>query len=295
MSPLRTSRFMFVNVIIFISTFFITNTCKVKKPLEPEVCPDPFIVKAVDYQACWCPCGDSIVLVRSTPNRDSTGIYIIDTAGTYNRFVLWGPLILQTRWSPKGDWILFERSAQIYKVKTNGDSLTRLTFSGENFYPNWSPDGSKIVYDRTDSLFGIWVMNADGSNKKWIIRGRNPGFSPDGSKILYVGLGLQLFVCDTTGANAVQLGSLSGIGAYNPSFSPQGNKIVFSQQLNRETVNIWVMNSDGSNVNQLTFQGGDWPCWTSDGSWIVYTNTCVNNGYLWLIRPDGSSKRQITF
>ncbi len=235
--------------------------------MEPDVCPDPLIRKAVDFGACWCPCGDSLVFFHCLwPNVDSCGIYVMDTARIFRRFVLKDLYVQDPRWSPKGDWIVFFRSGQIYKIKTNGDSLALLTFSGENFFPNWSPDGKKIIYDRTDSVSGIWMMDSDGGNKRWVVGGRKPSFSPDGSKILFVSLGEQLVLADTTGSNVVKLTSLTGIGTHYPSFSPQGDKIVFSQQLNLETINVWVMNSDGSDVKQLTFQGGDWPCWTSDGS-----------------------------
>ncbi|OGC78097.1 MAG: hypothetical protein A2145_02350 [candidate division Zixibacteria bacterium RBG_16_40_9] len=300
MKCLKRARNTFIHVLIFIGIFFIINTCKVKNPVEPPLaCPDivdgELAYKAVDYGVSWSPDGDSIVYRHVQLSAvDSYGLYIFDTLTASLRYLGGGLLALYPRWSPTVGWIVYNMNAQIYKIKTNGDSLTQLTFTGRNFFPDWSPDGSKIVYDRTDSAFGIWMMDADGSNKKWIIRGRHPSFAPDGSKILFVN-GVQLNLVDTTGSNAVGLTSLSGQGTGYPSFSPKGDEIVFEHQLSGERADVWVMNSDGTNLKRLTTDGGHAPVWSPDGSKILYTNTCQYNGYLWIMNPDGSEKRQLTF
>lgn len=208
MSPLRTSRNTLVHVLIFISIFFIINTCKVKKPVEPVPVPCPDIVdgetsKFVDFEASWSPDGNFLAY-RHIPVSDSDtyGLHILDTVTKSVQYLSeLGILAEDPDWSPERDWIVFESSGQIFKIKANGDSLTQLTFSGENFFPEWSPEGSKIVYDRIDS---VWIMDADGSNKRVITRGREPSFSPDGSKIIYT-YGDELFLVDTTGANQVQI------------------------------------------------------------------------------------------
>lgn len=54
----------------------------------------------------------------------------------------------QPKWSVK-NWIVFNRAgSQIWKIKSNGDSLTQLTFSNENYDPEWNPDGEKLVFRR---------------------------------------------------------------------------------------------------------------------------------------------------
>ena len=51
-------------------------------------------------------------------------------------------------WSTK-DWLIYTSTDQnIWKIKSNGDSLTQLTSIGSfNRYPRWSPNGSKIAYE----------------------------------------------------------------------------------------------------------------------------------------------------
>lgn len=67
-------------------------------------------------------------------------------------------------WSVK-DWLIYTASGQnIWKIKSNGDSLTQLTFMGDyNRYPKWSPDGSKIIFKTQTSSSGYFIIaNSNG-------------------------------------------------------------------------------------------------------------------------------------
>ncbi|MFN0275525.1 MAG: hypothetical protein ACKVPJ_07265 [Chitinophagales bacterium] len=50
------------------------------------------------------------------------------------------------KWTSK-DWIIFNRyNSQIWKIKSNGDSLTPLFTTGTNYYCEISPAGDKIIF-----------------------------------------------------------------------------------------------------------------------------------------------------
>src|SRR5690606_1817176 len=56
------------------------------------------------------------------------------------------------RWSKK-DWIIFGiwsgqigTGFDIWKMKSNGDSLTQLTFNGRSHHPEWNKTGDKFIY-----------------------------------------------------------------------------------------------------------------------------------------------------
>jgi hypothetical protein len=109
------------------------------------------------------------------------------------------------RWSPDGQWLVFVRWNQntsppqrdVYKVRPDGTSLTRLTTHGEaDQVATWSPDGSKIAYDRQEGGYysttvQIHIMDADGTNDHRITsstsghRDEWPAWSPDGNRIYF--------------------------------------------------------------------------------------------------------------
>ncbi len=265
----------------------------------------------IDDCPCFSPDGNSIayhhyhmkyILSSGSYNydRDSTGIWFIDADGSNPRIFLQGGDLPD--WSPDGEWIAFVGTGtDICKIRSNGDSLTQLTSGRRTFFPDWSPDGTKIAYDQSFSTEGyprgIWIMNADGSNDHLIINyARCPDWSPDGIKIVYSGI----YMADSSGANQNLLFSNDRDNRY-PVWSSDGLKIAFSSQEKGEAPQIWVMDANGSNPQQLTTKGGITPTWSPDGEKIVYSQyDCwvynpQENGTLWIMNADGTNKCQLTF
>ncbi|RFC53721.1 TolB family protein [Brumimicrobium aurantiacum] len=65
-------------------------------------------------------------------------------------------------WSVK-DWIIFTgKDFQLYKIKSNGDSLIQLTNTGNhNNYARWSPKGTRYLYLDASSNFKICDENGE--------------------------------------------------------------------------------------------------------------------------------------
>lgn len=75
----------------------------------------------------------------------------------------------------KAEWIYFtgvdgNGNSDIYKIKTDGSALTRLTFSPEiEKYPTLTKYGQWIVYERGDkNTRAAWIMSLDGKIQKQI-------------------------------------------------------------------------------------------------------------------------------
>lgn len=56
----------------------------------------------------------------------------------------------------KNDWILFSVYGNIYKIKSNGDSLTKLTNLNNLHHPIWNYDGTKfLAFTEASNLFSL--------------------------------------------------------------------------------------------------------------------------------------------
>jgi TolB protein len=264
--------------------------------------PPPFWSRYSDFEAAWSPDGQTIAFISGgNPEKEiPAGLYFIDSDGSNRWLFFRGAKVYSPDWSPDGEWIVFSNYAQIYKIKVNGDSLTRLTFKGRNFFPDWSPDGKRIAYDRTTNYpdtpaesSGIWIMDSEGLNENHLGLGRAADWCPDSLKMVYVGLGYEIWVADTNGANANRLTFINGDSRY-PQWSPDGSKILFSSA-KESPPQIFVMDADGTNLKQLTTEGASYPAWSPDGKYIVYTDVRQEYGRLFIMNADGSNKRQLTF
>lgn len=315
---------------IFILCFIIViGGCELFKSDGVEPIPIEFPLGSIDKDPAWSPDGTTIIYYHAANYSDVTdtsGFYLINPDGTNKRLFLEcvpGFVISAPDWSPDGEMIVFHANAQIYKIRANGNDLTQLSFEGGNFFPDWSPDGSKIAYDCTTECpgRGIWIMNDDGTNNKHIIGGRAPDWSPDGEKLVYMGgpgptnAESQIWVADTNGTNEKQL-TFFGVTNRYPAWSPDGSKIAFPSFSEHES-GIWVIESNGNNLHRLTNKVSMDPCcWSPDGEYIVYTSApkgyriydtlpggvVVDSlvyepdaGRLWIMKSNGTDKRQLTF
>ena len=124
----------------------------------------------------------------------------------------------------------------------------RIARHGEE--PTLSPDRTRVAFESIrDGNYEIYVMGADGSAPTNITqhdaRDYSPAWSPDGQRIA--------FVSDRNGDRELYY---EGSGFYS--------------------TDIFLMNADGTGVEQLTFGPEDWtggPAWSPDGSSIAFSSS----------------------
>ncbi len=201
--------------------------------------------------------------------------------------------------SPDGRWIAFtsdrDGGEDLYLMRFNGSNETRVTDRGApDREPSFSADGRRLAYSVSHkstlpsgaSEGDIWTVNVDGSETTRLTFDResdefDPAFSPDGSKVAFVSgtpggpnASREILVMDADGSNVTNLTAANGGAGFeddDPAFSPDGTKIAFTSKRGGGT-EIWVMDADGSDPEQLTDQGGadQHPAFSPDGTKIAF-------------------------
>jgi len=215
----------------------------------------------------------------------------------------------EPKWSPNGSKIAFvsDGGASMGDIFVmDADGHNRAKIANTLYYedsPVWSPDGSEIAFtsDR-DGNWDIFIMNADGSNQRNITNSPSneyqPTWSPDGSRIAFSSDldGFDIYMVDADGSNLANITN-SQEAEFDPSWSPDAGKIAFSSDRDG-SLNIHIMDTDGSNNTNLTYKSGSdqsqEPEWSPDGSKIVFSDTgpCGHSA-IWVMDSDGENSRLI--
>lgn len=194
-------------------------------------------------------------------------------------------------WSPDGSRIVYRHAEQLWVVNSNGTNAHSLGING--YAPDWSPDGSKIVF--SDNGTAIKVVNADGSGLTQLTANFDgaPAWSPDGSKIVFhrfqstpAGNLPSLWIMDANGENETLLYDDDTVdnGPVFADWAPDGSKLVFTTH---SFAQVFVIDADGSNATQLTFDGYNFlPVFSPDGTKIAFTSS--RNGGIWTMNTDGT-------
>jgi len=200
----------------------------------------------------------------------------------------------------------------IYLMNADGTDVTQLT-SGP--FPesslSWSRDGTKLAFWRQQDGEAIYTMNADGSNEQRLSPSPGydifPSWSPDGTQLVYTRIVsppanaqqlpiTQIMIMNADGTN---VRSILNNNMFNtePRWSPNGSKILFMSAIGGNGVQIYTMNTDGTNLTALTNVGtnGD-PVWSPDGSKIAFGSNREGGGKLdiFTMNADGSGVQQLT-
>ncbi|MFL5675972.1 MAG: TolB family protein [Chloroflexota bacterium] len=174
----------------------------------------------------------------------------------------------------------------------------------------WSPDGSYLVV--TDSEFQVSRFDASGKTTPSVLLANayvQPGEfrPPDGGQILYepqgtagtVDGGHALWAMNADGTDKHALLVIPPEQARNGdfgrvSYSPDGTKIVFTKAPAGDTnqLRVFVMDSDGTDVRQVTTEAGTWnetdPVWSPDAKFIAFDRWRQDPASLtWEIQPLG--------
>ena len=213
-------------------------------------------------------------------------------------------------WGPGGELITFssrrDGEFHIYLMGAAGDNQQRISGDiGSLFAPDIAPDGRRIVFANARAgRQAIWVMEIDGSEARPLTDAAgsdiDPVWSPDGRQIAFAsdrsGV-LRHYVMDADGTNVrLLLDDVAQQGGRS-DWSPDGRWLAFYAGPNDDR-DIYMVATDGSGLTRRLTDGGRnlAPSFSPDGNWITFTSyRAGGNAEIFIMRPDGSDVRQLTF
>ncbi len=179
-------------------------------------------------------------------------------------------------------WPVYD-SYDIFSANADGSDRQRLTTTpGYDAEATINRDGRIVFTSVRDGDMEIYAMDGDGSDVRRLTHRPGPDggpfFSADGRRIVFRGRPL------SPGPELTDYMSLLRDGLWRPT-----------------SLEIFVMNADGSNLHQVTRLGGAnfAPFFAPDGTRIIFASNHHNprgrDFELYLINTDGSGLERVTF
>ena len=191
----------------------------------------------------------------------------------------------------------------VFLLRLDGSGPVRLTDdSAQEFDPDLSPDGTRIAYRRNPSSSSdhadIWIMDVDGSDKRNLTDSPQfsnwaPSWTPDGRIAFSSSRGspgaLETWTMTADGSDKKRVAE--GWCEY-PAPDPTGARFVCASPTGgRYDIHVLV---DGEHHPLTTTPETEFGAsWSPDGQWIAYSRDTGEHWELWVIRPDGTSERQV--
>lgn len=221
-------------------------------------------------------------------------------------------------------------TSDLFLMNRDGSRQTALTRGSS---ASWSPDGSQIAYQASASGTGrpvkpypggavsdgdIFVLRIRGLSADGVPRNltRSPGeidedadWSPSGALILFTSHNVEddgndsetaeIFVARADGTGVPVRLTENSAEERAPSWSPDSRRIVYMCRRDGRDFEVCVMNSDGSQQQQLTRNAvADLtPSWSPDGAKIIFHRPVAPQAggfQIWTINADGTGEARLT-
>jgi Tol biopolymer transport system component len=279
---------------------------------------------ADDKQPAFSPDGE---LIAFRSEREGGGIFLMGATGeSVRRLTNFG---YNPAWSPDGKEIvfateeIFNRGASTRFSKSQlwivnvASGERRLLTEGDAVHPQWSPNGSRIAYWRSVDIGqrDIYTLPADGGDAVPVTQDIHLDWNPvwhSGGGYLYFASGrsgsMNLWRVPIDEESGEVLGQLESVTAgastshQHLSFTKDGERIAYV-----ELVQSWSMWKVGFDPTSEMIEGEPeplipgsqqtlGPATSPDGDWLAFTAFTAfgENEDIYVMRPDGSSRRQLT-
>jgi serine/threonine protein kinase len=261
-----------------------------------------------DWQASFSPDGRMLAFarIRNGPTQDIFLAPVSDGAKsrqlTHDNIWIGG-----LAWTPDGNEIVFASSRSgdqtLWRISPSGGTPERLPAVGAfASQPSIARQGRRAAFVRSTVRKSFWRLDlSPGGLRRTPVRlvmsSRNDGgpmLSPDGRHIAFTSDrsgSSELWVCDSKGADAVQLTSLGF--ARNPYWSPDSRNIVFEGRQGGRNL-LFVIPAGGGARRQLSQDEAYYPSWSRDRRWIYFYVRTSGAIETWKIPAAGGNGIQLT-
>jgi TolB protein len=149
---------------------------------------------------------------------------------------------------------------ELYMMDYDGYNQTRITYNTiKDYMPAWSADGKSVAYTSyRQGRAGLYILN--------IYEGKQIDVQSEGTN-------------------------------FGVAFSPDGKKLAFCSTLEEGNSEIYVANSDGSNIKRLTFNKAidTAPTWSPTSREIAFTSDRGGTPQIYIMDAEGSNIRRVSF
>ncbi len=200
---------------------------------------------------------------------------------------------------------------QGYKIlvmdTTTGETLLEIAGQEWNWFPSWSPDDNQLVFvsTRDDALNGeLYKINLDGTGLTRLTNNSSdetrPLWSPAGDKIAFQVSWNQTYIMKSDGSDMHRLEKHQYVD-HPIGWSPDGRYLLTtSYPSDYVPAELWVYDIQTGSYNKLAdeFESQtehDTPAvWSPDGRWIAYVAGASDHSDIYVVKPDGSNKINLT-
>ena len=269
----------------------------------------------------WTPDGKWLVVTDRNSDKEPLGLFLVSVESGEKRRLTSPPergfADSQPAFSPDGRTLAFIRQVSvgvrdIYLLALSEDfqpigEPKRLTFGDQLTFRQqvWSLDGREIIFSSglDPRLFRIAASGSGKSQRLAAVGedGSEPAISRRTQRLVYTRelSDANIWRLEVPGPHG-KMGSpekliFSTRNDWEAEFSPDGKRIVFSS--NRTgSFEIWICDSDGSNVVQLTSLAGysGSPHWSPDGERIAFSSIPEQQWGIYVTSANGGKPKRLT-
>jgi len=185
--------------------------------------------------------------------------------------------------SPDGKQIamaLQGSSFDIWVYDLERDTLTKVSFGGDDYRPHWSPDGKMIAYDSSKSgSQQVYVKNGIVQGTETVVTSGPEnkelyGWTPDGREVIFGRVnkdtGEDLYAAAVAGDHKVRVLIEAPFNQENARLSPDGKWLAYVSDESGQP-QVFVQSMNDANIRaQVSSEGGTDPRWARSGQELFF-------------------------